>query len=228
VVCGVLALYSLSPRVTLADRVLFDWSSPALERFAVFGVTGRFFWPAAYLLLAVSVASIARGLPGRPAGIVLVLAVALQFVDLGPGHADRRALTKGATFHEWADRPRSAAWARALPHYRHLVLVLPPQCGIAPTGFELPGYLAGLYGLTMNAGEVARVDEAKRRGYCEDLQRAVASGHVRDDEFYLVHPKFLEAFRQAAPSLVCGVLDGLHACVTSRSYQRWLDAAAFE
>ncbi len=226
--CGVMALYSLSPRITLADRVLVDMSSPELERYAVFGVTGRFFWPAAYLLLTLAVASVARALPGRPAAIVLILAVGVQLVDLRPGHAERRALTRSAAFHEWPDRPRSAVWARALPHYRHLVLVLPPHCGPSPVGFELPGYLAGLHGLTMNAGEVARVDEALRRAYCERLQQAVGRGEVHDDEFYLVHPAFLDAFRRAAPSLVCGVVDGLHGCVTSRSYQRWRDRAAFE
>ena len=54
------------------------------------------------------------------------------------------------------------------------------------------------------------------------------SGDVRHDEFYIVHPAFLDAFRNAAPSLVCGEIDRHRACVTSRSYQAWRDAAAFE
>lgn len=228
VVCGLLAVYSLSPRVTVASRVLADWITPELERFAVFGVTGRFFWPAAYLLLTLAIASVARGLSGRPAAIVLLLAAGLQLVDLRPGLAERRTLTRSADFNDWPERPQSAVGARALPHYRHLVLVLPPHCGPSPVGFELPGYLAGLYGLTMNAGEVARVDADRQHEYCVGLQQAVTAGDVRHDEFYLVHPAFLETFRKAAPSLVCGEIDGLNACVTARSYQRWRDAAAFE
>lgn len=228
IVCSAMAMYALSPRITLADRVLVDWSSPALERLAVFGVTARFFWPTAYLLLTLAIASIASRLPPRIAAFVFVAGAALQLLDLAPGHADRRALTRSAAFHEWTARPRSPVWARALPHYRHIVLVYPAPCGVPLVDFDVAGYLAGLHGLTMNGGEVARVDEEARIAYCAGLRQAMQAGKVREDTIYLVHPTLEHGLRQAAPSLVCGLVDDLHTCVTSRSYQNWRDVAVFE
>ena len=41
-----MAVFALSPRVTLGSRVLFDFSgSLGRLRLAVFRATGRFFWP---------------------------------------------------------------------------------------------------------------------------------------------------------------------------------------
>ncbi len=47
-----------------------------------FRVTGRFFWPVAYVLLIGAVAAVARGLPARAAAPVLLAAVALQVADM--------------------------------------------------------------------------------------------------------------------------------------------------
>jgi hypothetical protein len=45
---------------------------------------------------------------------------------------------------------------------------------------------------------------------------------------YLVHPANEARLRVASPSLVCGTVDGIRVCVTSRSYQRWRGAAVFD
>jgi hypothetical protein len=56
----------------------------------------------------------------------------------------------------------------------------------------------------------------------------LAAGQVRDDSIYLVHPAFEAAFKAAAPSLVCGEVDGLRVCATAASYEPWRDAVRFE
>jgi hypothetical protein len=228
VLCGGLAVYSLSPRITVADRVLVDFSSPVLTRLAIFGVTGRFFWPAEYTLIVLAVGAILRELSTRHAGLLLTVAIAIQLADLRPAYANRLALTRRPDFQTWPAAPQSPVWAAALPHYDHLVLVYPLQCGPAPVTFELPAFLAGLYGLTVNVGEVARASEPARARYCADLERALTGGQIDDRSMYLVHPDNEGRLRANAPNLVCGTIDRIRACVTARSYQAWRDAAPFE
>ncbi len=227
VICLALALYALSPRVTFADRVVLDYSSPVLDRVAIFGVTGRFFWPAAYALLALAARTMLTRLPAPIATALLVIVIGVQILDLRPAYAERYALAHSKAFHEWPGAPRSPVWTAALPHYDHLVLFPPLQCGPAPVLFELPAYLAGLHGLTVNVGEVARSNEGDRARYCDQLERDLAAGRVDDRSMYLVHPANEARLRAAAPALVCGTIDDIRTCVTVSSYQAWRDAAPF-
>lgn len=216
------AFYALSPRVTAGDRVLLDFSSPLLDRLAVFRATGRFFWPMAYLLLVSALAIVVTRLRQRTAAMVLGLAVLLQVIDLREAHAQRRETSRSDAFHGHQLRLRSPLWTRVLPHYRHLVLVNPPQCGQAPVSFEWPAYLAGLYGLSINAGEVARPDHDETLRYCQSLFAEVRAGHVRDDTVYLLLPSLVEPFRAAAlHPLVCVDADSVPLCTTERSAQAW-------
>lgn len=227
-VCAVLGIYALSPRITFADRVVLDYSSPLLDRLAVFGVTGRFFWPAAYLMVALAIRAVVTRLPARTAAAVLALALAAQTADTRPGYIGRYELTHAASFHDFPGKPSSPVWAAALPHYRHLVMVMPAQCGPTPLSYEATGYLAGMHGLTFNGGEMARPDLTAIVQYCVALTERLARGEVDDDSVYLVDPVREPAVRAAAPSLVCGTIDDRRVCVTARSYRAWQDAATFE
>jgi hypothetical protein len=227
-VAMLLAFYALSPRVTLADTVVFDLSTPALERLAVFGVTGRFFWPCTYLLLTISIAAVSRQLSSVSAATLLLGVCVLQLADLRQAYTDRRALARSQTFHTWADRPTSPTWAAVLAHYDHIVLYNPLQCGPEPITFEAPAYLAGLYGLTINSGEAARASEPQRATYCAALDARLSSGMVDDREVYLVSQLNESRLRAKAPQIRCGDIDNVRVCVTAHSYAKWRDAARFE
>jgi Family of unknown function (DUF6311) len=219
------AIYALSPRVTVGDAVIVDYSSSALERLAFFRVTGRFFWPAAYVLLIASMGLIVRRLPKAAATALLAAAVVLQLLDLQPAHAARRALARDPAFHAWAGELKSPVWAAALPHYDHLVVVLPEFCGAAPATFEGPAYLAGLHGLTVNVGQSGRWSNSGLLEYCKTLHDDLAAGKADDRSIYIVHPRYEALVRTNAPRVVCGEVDRLRVCVTADSYQRWRDAA---
>lgn len=222
VVATACAIYALSPRVTVADQVLIDYSSPALERLGIFRATGRFFWPMAYLLVTGATAVVLSTVGGRRATALLVVLVAVQLVDLRGAHAERRKTSRSDTFHSHQLALRSPVWSAAFPHYRHVVLVNPAQCGQAPVGFEWPSYLAGLHGLSINAGEVARPDAAKVVAYCRDLQRQTRAGMVDDDTVYLVSRPLVEPFRAAARvPVICLEPDSVPLCVTTHSYEKW-------
>jgi hypothetical protein len=219
---GVCAVYALSPRLTLADHVLVDVSSSAPDALAIFRATGRFFWPMAYLVLTCSAALVLTRLAPRTAAILLTAAIILQFVDLDRAHAERRMTSRSEAFHGHRLKLQSPVWSAALPHYEHLVLLPSPQCGPGAIPFEWPAFLAGLHGLTINAGEVARPDTARMRAYCETLERDLAIGAVADDTMYLVTRPLAEGLNaRSQMPLVCGEADGILICVTARSFESW-------
>jgi hypothetical protein len=228
-VASAMAAFALSPRVTLGRAVLVDLSGPIAERFAVFRATGRFFWPMAYLLVAGVVAAIVTRARPRTALILLTAAAVLQMVDLNGAHLERRRNAHDPAFHAWQQPMVSAAWAAALPHYDHLVLYPPPQCGPSPMPYEPAAWQAGLHGLTLNAGGVARPDDAARLAYCHGLGDEVKAGRIDPRSFYVMLPSEVPALRaKAAPPVVCGLIDALSVCVTAESYQRWRDAARLD
>ncbi|MGE3277464.1 MAG: DUF6311 domain-containing protein [Vicinamibacterales bacterium] len=213
IVASICAVYALSPRVTLGSLVLVNYGGDWLEPLAIFRATGRFFWPAAYLLLAGAVMLTVTRLRWTAAVLTLGLAVALQVVDLHGAHAERHDTSRDPAFHAWDMPLQSAFWQETLPRYRHLVLVGPEQCGHAPLGFEAPAYLAGLHGLTINAGEVARPSEPARRAYCESLIARVEAGSLDAASLYIVDSFYRPLFDRA--DVRCEDVDGVTVCAAN-------------
>lgn len=221
-VAALCAIYALSPRVTAFDQVLLDFTGPALDRFGLFRASGRFFWPMAYLLLIAAVVTAVTRLGSQAALVVLSAVVGLQLVDLRGAHAERRTISRSDAFHGHVLRLQSPVWSAVLPHYRHLVLLSSSHCGEEPTSYEWPAYLAGLYGLTINDGEVARPDIEKMRAYCAALSAQIRDGQVADDTVYLVNRALLHPLREkASQPLLCGEADGIPICVTQGSSAAW-------
>jgi hypothetical protein len=222
-----MAVFALSPRVTLGRDVVVDMTGSVAGYFAVFRATGRFFWPLGYLIVVGVVFAIVTR--ARPRTALILLGAAAALVDLHGAHLERRRNAHDPAFHAWHQPMVSAAWAAALPHYDHLVLYPPPQCGPSPISYEAPAYMARRHGLTINAGGVARPDEAARLAYCHDLGETVKAGVIDERSFYIMLPSEVAALRAAAQlPVACGVIDALSVCVTASSYQRWRDAAPLD
>jgi hypothetical protein len=220
------AIFALSPRVTFGQYVVIDYMHPALAPLAAFRATGRFFWPAAYTLLAVSIGVVASRLTPRTALLIMCAAVAVQFTDLYAHYIALRTATHSNEFHAWNQPLQSPAWRALLPHYKRLVLYSPLQCGLPPVEYPQPALLAGTYGLSINAGHAARESRTARINYCAQLSRDLNAGVVSDDAVYLVHKDLLEPFRQhAQKAVVCTDLDGIPVCVSAGTYDAWKEAA---
>jgi hypothetical protein len=158
---------------------------------------------------------------------VLAAALVLQLADLRPPHAERRVTSRSADFHSWQNPLPSDVWHLVLPHYDHLVLVPARQCGNPPLAFDAPAYLAGMHGLTLNSGEVARFNEDRRQAYCARLENDIAGGQADDRSFYILDAAHADSLRRAANNrVVCGTIDGVHVCVTADSYAPWRRLAA--
>jgi hypothetical protein len=224
-----MAVYALSPRVTAGPYVLFDLTGPLSERLAIFRATGRFFWPMAYVVVVWTIATVVRQWPSRVALSALVAAVTVQLVDLHGAHEDRRRGARDPAFYAWSHPMTSPLWAKVLPLYDHLVLYPPPQCGGSPVPYEPAAWLAGLHGLTLNAGGVARPDLAAQSRYCHDLGDQIRGGQIDDRTLYVMLASEVEALRASAqPPAVCGEIDSVSVCVTAGSYQRWRDLATLQ
>lgn len=224
-----MAIFALSPTVTAGGSVVLDVSGSWTSRLAVFRATGRFAWPLVYVIVGWTFSTLAHRLRARALVAVLAAAVCLQAVDLHAVHRERRRTARDPAFFAWAHPMTSRVWERVLPVYDHLVLYPPPQCGTSPIPYEPAAYQAGLHGLTINAGGVARPDETARLRYCHDLGDQMQAGQIDARSFYIVPPSEVDALRAAAPGrLVCGAIDGITACVSSSSYDAWRDLAVFQ
>jgi hypothetical protein len=228
-VCLLMAALAVSPRVTFGDRVLADLRGPWSEPLALFRSSGRFFWPLAYLTLAWAVATIARRMPRAAAVSVVAAAVAVQAFDLHDVHAGRRHTARDPAFYESSMPVSAARWARIAPHYRHLVLATPPQCGAAPLPYESAVQLAAAHGLTVNAGTLARSDDRARRDYCAALGTEMDGGRLRRDTVYVVSPEIAERLqRTGGPETVCLPVDTIRVCTTREAYAAWRSVSEFD
>jgi hypothetical protein len=223
-----MALYSLSPRVTLGPDTLFDYSTPALDRLAIFRATGRFFWPATYALVSLAIWSIVTRFRGPVAAAVLAGALLLQVADISPHWITLRDTAHSEEFHSWPRTMISPVWEGMLPNYRHIIFYPPEQCGPAPVPFLHAAVLAGTHGLSLNTGHLARRNQAATARYCAQVSSDFNAGLVRDDVVYLLNRELTGRFRaNAKQPVVCATLDAIDTCVTASSYQRWSTPADF-
>jgi hypothetical protein len=172
--------------------------------------------------LAWALATLATRLPSRVALTILLTLLVVQTLDLHGAHEARRQNARSPGFYAWSNPMASPLWAQILPRYTHLVLYPPPQCGPSPLAWEPAAYQAGLHGLTLNAGGVARPDDAARLRYCHDLGEAMKAGRLDPQTLYLVPASEVGAIRgRTLPPAACGVIDTVSVCVTAESHARW-------
>lgn len=148
--------------MTFGSAVLVDLDWPLLERFAAFRATGRFFWPAAYLLLTWALSVIAARFTTRQAALVLSLVLAVQGADLHAIYAARRQAFRDPELHSWHLLLTSPAWPQVMSHYRSLTIYPPTYCDPSALNIENLAFLAGLHHLSINGGLVKRFDNDRR------------------------------------------------------------------
>ncbi|MGE0812460.1 MAG: DUF6311 domain-containing protein [Vicinamibacterales bacterium] len=227
--CLAMAAFALSPTVTLGARVLVDLNGPWSAPLAMFRSSGRFVWPLTYVGLVWAVVTVARRLPPRAAVAVLAGAVALQLADLHDAHRQRHDTARDPAFHEWTRRFTSDRWAAVAPGYADVVLVPPPQCGASPIPYESAVRLAATYGLTVNAGVVARADVAARARYCAEADAEIDAVRLRDDALYVVTGSAASILaRQGGAAVACGRIDSVWICTTAEAHARWATEATFD
>jgi Family of unknown function (DUF6311) len=213
------ALFSIAPRVSLGTRVLADFSEQMAPIASTFRVTGRFFWPVAYALVAAALGVVASRLGPRAALTVLSASLVLQVVDLHGWLLRLHQGSHGDAFYEWRSPLTSREWGELLPNYKHLHLLPPQICGGHPVVSPAAvGYLAGLYGLGINDAVTARFDISEQVKVCERLRDDVMRGALADDTAYLLPAAAAaELLHRTGDAVRCREIDQVNVCVTTRS-----------
>jgi hypothetical protein len=213
--CGLMALASLSPKITFGQHVVTEIALPARVAvlYSAFRSTGRFFWPAGYLLTAGAIAAVAARFQLRTALLILIAAAAVQGYDLRSRYVADRALRSDASWFEWNDPTRDRVWPAIAATHRHLVLVPPEACGPEPAPYEPLMYLAGRYGLTLNSGRAGRMSVKALAAACGQMMSDVHDGRFSADTIYVTaDAAWLRAKADPIP-LTCHPLAGAAGCV---------------
>lgn len=182
VVALLLAVYSLSTRITFGAHTLIDIRQPhwlsALT--GIFRASGRFVWPLTYLLITAAIVTIARALPTRWATGLLLGALLLQGADLGDKLQEfRRHFREPQPYVSPLADP---AWSEDLAGVRRLVVMTDQWQGDTWLPFAL---LAARHGLATNAAYLARDDVAGRQRWLGEQRRRVDAGRPDPETLYV-------------------------------------------
>lgn len=174
-VCAALVVYALSTKVFLGHVLLFDLGDPGI--FDQLRVSGRFFWPVAYLAAIGGIGVLARRLDRRLAAVLLVGAAAAQFADTS--HLRAQVRDKYAAQTPWS--VDAALLLRVLARSDHMTIWPVFGCGAR---VETPLFEQGVL-LAIEAGVPVDTMRLSRRGpdaKCpppETATRPLEPGEVR-------------------------------------------------
>ncbi len=201
-------LLALSYRVTLLQYQLFLLPIPKLvyDVLAIFRASGRFGWPAFYLLTLFILVVIGRNLSARPALAVLCAALVLQFGDLHGKRLELRQIV--ATRAHWATPLQSPQWAQWASQADTLY-ILPPHPMMESIYIPFAD-LAATHGLRTNAAYTARVDPAKIQTFESGLALDLAQDRYNPHTLYVIAQR--EGLDHVPPRLASQVvqIDGYH------------------
>lgn len=181
-VCLLLALYAISPRVTLWDKLLFEIPLPHFVRelSQVFRSTGRLFWPAYYAILLAAITLVVHRY-GRRAAAILAVALGIQVIDLIPLFSP--GLVARGAGQAYVSPLRSPFWSEAAKHYRR-VMVVPPAFTVED--FIPLSFYAASHGMEINMAYYGRPPSAKaERGRRERIAAFLADGAMDRDTLYV-------------------------------------------
>ncbi|MDD5319229.1 MAG: DUF6311 domain-containing protein [Methylococcales bacterium] len=178
-VCVALFAAALSHKITLGSKVLIEipWTPNILKALSVFRASGRFVWPLYYLLLWAVLAAIVHYCPLRLATVLLIIGITLQFTDLRKKFAEFRHQPT------WQTPLKDPLWEQAALRY-HNFSVIPTQ--LEDDAYIPLAHLAALHGAAIDAGYVARPDNAALKAYADKQSDNIAEGRLRSDTLYIL------------------------------------------
>ena len=153
-VCLALTILALSPKVTLNQRVIFDYTNCKfiMDKLAPFRATGRLFWPVFYIIVFVVIIYIAKKANFKGfVSILLIFCLGVQLYDLSPLISRHRTITSPNAELTYESPLKSDFWEKA--NYKHLEFLSDDIAGYEPLAIY-----AATNKMTMNNGNIARKD----------------------------------------------------------------------
>jgi len=202
-----MAFYALSSHVTVAGRLVADWSSWYAKLGpwpSVFRSSGRFVWPLFAWLTLTATISVARIQTAWVRQGLLMGAALLQLVDFDP--------TRTPIHHPFATFVplKDPAWQLMKEGYRKIA-IHPVQiqwtCGFDGPLVAKLSWEAYRQGLGINSGHVGRAPPGT------DCQRHLPPHEIEPTTVYV--PYFKEFYRDfEVPNVACASFDGHLVCVS--------------
>jgi len=214
--CLFFTFLALSPKITAGDATLFVMPVPdaLLHLLSVFRSSGRFFWPANYLILLGAIVAATMAFKTRSARLVVLgAAFLIQIFDTQPIHGAVATLNET----RYANPLRAAAWSSLGTHDKHLILLPAYQCDPdnTPGGEKTWPYFARVAartGLTLNSVHSARPSASSFDYNCIRLPEQVLRGELAADTAYVLSDRFAVLVVERNTSHYCRRVDTLNLC----------------
>jgi hypothetical protein len=216
VAVALMTIFAFSTRLTFGSMVLVDFTPKHLPILGAFRATGRFIWPSVYAITLFSVVGVGAA-NGRLSYAVLVVAFAIQLLDLTPLQMSRARMRDGIFTAKSEQVLDDDAWRELLRAKERIVLLPPAGCDSREAAPYFPfSLLAADHRLTINTGYLARFDGVRREKYCEQLADEIDRGERDAKTLYIVGDELVEHFKKTSERAVtCDVIDGYSACAVA-------------
>ncbi len=201
--CAVLGLLALSAQPSVGGVILLNLplGEGVAKALGVFRASGRFIWPATYLVMAVAISRTVR----LPAGCWLLAGcVLLQGVDLSAKLSELR--------HRFRDGPEGVVaavtaplWAQALQRCPRLELVATGELG---NRWIAPALAAAIAGAQVVPAPVARPSPDAARERRAQVDALLAGTGWRNDAVYVMWPELAGALQALPPGAQRFTVDG--------------------
>jgi len=171
-------LYALSNKAYLNTKLLWNIPLPdfILRLCSYFRSCGRFIWPVFYFLVLFGIISIIRNT--RYASVFLLLALILQFIDVGQLFSYK----KFTGFVNYQSDLQDGFWKFAARTNQHLILIPAENAFSVYVPFAL---YARQNSLTLNWGYFSRADYAGIDNYANQVMEGLQAGRTDDQTIYI-------------------------------------------
>ena len=187
IVCLLMTSFALSNDVYLGQHLLVSYSLPTylLSLSKIFRASGRFFWPAYYLLMVMTFAVLSSRLKPRVVSSLLMAALSIQFIDLS---GKLKAIHLQFTLPILVENTLHSLFEAAPEeHYQHLVFL--PQVNHPTQQIKRFGdylHYAASHNMTFNVGYFAREDRVARYQMNKQLENEAFQGIFSSNTIYII------------------------------------------
>lgn len=210
------SVYALSNQIYIGSTQVATVSYPGFTKAITsqFRVSGRFFWPVAYVLMIGALWLLLKRHGKRQFLYVAAALTVVQLADLTSVYANLQAtLTR-----QPAQHLQRAAWDATIPAQVQTLYFYPKfKCGQTPAHDSLLPVMhyASLRGLNLNTGYISRYTPS-----CDDMAAEIAHSRPQESAYVFVRKEFagLEAIQPLLPdpSITCHEVDFAFICVAPR------------
>jgi hypothetical protein len=182
-------LVALSLKATAGSWTIYDIHVPfrVFEALSAFRGSGRFFWPAYYLVLSGVITLAFAAFGTRGAALALSCALFIQVADTRSLHRATQARWNSTSSHAFTD---GADWQALAGSHAHLIVEPPWQCNVDDTpggrnGFWTFGNLAAKRQMTINSFFAGRLSSRQFNYFCFEQPSKIARDGLQPNAAYV-------------------------------------------